>query len=325
MQRLIIVYNPRSSKYAQVEKEVLEPARKLGGYSVGKFEVKQVPVDENAARLAKILREGDLVIVAGGDGSATVGVNALMACDFNVTLGVIGYGNFNDMARMLGRKSFNEIITDFESGETQRLFPLEAVIDGKHFRYAACYFTVGMFAESTEVFDKPEVRGKLMKGGGSAKKKKGLVFSVLTLAKWYFKNRRKEFLPSDVQLNDIPMNRKKTQKNGKVNEFSGKQVSDVLFVNGKTVAKIMRGGDYWLSASDYLVSFGRLKGFFRLVGFMISSMISRVPGHKVSGRATKIDFSGPEEIEIQAEGEYKKVKLTELVVKKAEKGITVVV
>ena len=318
MKRIILVYNPRSSKHSLIEEEVIKPAQELKGYAKGKFEVKKAPVEENAKALAKILENGDLVIVAGGDGSATMALNAAMIAKTKVTLAVIGYGNFNDMARMLGKKKLDEVISDFEKGETKELYPLEATVDGKHFRYAGCYFTIGMFSESTEVFDAPKTRDALKKGN------KHLAYSVTTLAKWYFKNHHKEFLAADIRMNGIPMNRKKTRKSGKVNDFSGKHVTDVMFVNGRTVAKVMKGGEYWLDSKKYYVAFGRLKGLFRLMAFMAKSMISRIPGHEVDAE-TRIDFSSPTEVEIQAEGEYKRLQLSELRIKKAEKSITVVV
>lgn len=318
MQRLIVVYNPRSSKCKRIEEEVIRPAQKAGGYAVGKFEVKQAPVEENAAELAKILLDGDLVLVAGGDGSATMGLNAAMQTKADVTLAVLGYGNFNDFARMMGTENLTQILTSFESGNTQRLFPLEAVIDGESWRYAACYFTIGMFAESTEVFNDKSARGALQTG------KKGLVWSILNLAKWYFSNKRKSFLAQDIQMDDVPMNHMKTAPSGRVNKAKGKQVSDVLFVNGKTVGKIMRGGDFWQSPEEFLVAYGRLKGIFRLVGFMAKSVLGGgLPG-KVHKNQVKIDFSGPTEFEIQAEGEYAKISAKELVVRKAERSVKVV-
>ena len=39
MRRLLIVYNPRSTRFVDVEKEVLSKARDLKGYMVGKYEV----------------------------------------------------------------------------------------------------------------------------------------------------------------------------------------------------------------------------------------------------------------------------------------------
>ena len=317
-QRIIIAYNPRSSKHAKIRQEVILPAQKLAGYTVGKFEVKSVPVNENAKALSKILLDNDLLIVAGGDGTATVGINAAMLTKAKITLGVLGYGNFNDFARMLKTKNLQQIIKDFENKKTQKLYPLEARLDGKLWRYAACYFTIGMFAESTEVFDAPKTRASLKKG------RKSLVFSILTLAKWYFRNKKKEFLGRSIRLNGVAMNRMKMSRSGRLNEIKGKHVSDVMFVNGKTVAKIMKGGEFWKNEEEFFVSFGRLKGIFRLVAFMFQSMIVRLPGH-VEKREVKISFESPSEFEIQAEGEYARVKARELSVSKSGRGVEVVV
>lgn len=320
MKRLIIVYNPRSSKHARIEKEVIRPLSALGGYQIGKFEIARALVDENAAKLARILLDGDLVITAGGDGTSTVAVNAIMQSKKDVTLGVLGYGNFNDFARTLGEEDYVGLISDYENGSVRTMYPLQALLDGKHWRYAAAYFTIGMFAESTEAFESPRVRGKLKKG------RKGLFFSIKTLAMWYFSHRKHAFLPKDIELDDVPMNRLKVSKSGKMNIVKTpikKQISDVMFVNGNTAAKIMRGSNYWLSKTEFLVSFGRLKSFFRLVGFMLTAMLFRLPGKKIEKEA-KIDFNAPEEFEIQAEGEYQRVRAKELVVKKAEYGIKVV-
>lgn len=317
-QRIIIAYNPRSSKHLRIRQEVIEPLQKKSGYAIGKFEVKSVPVNENAKALSKILVDDDLLIVAGGDGTATVGINAAMLTKAKITLGVLGYGNFNDFARMLQSKNLEQILKDFEGKRTKILYPLEARLDGKLWRYAACYFTIGMFAESTEVFDAPKTR-KSLKGG-----KKSLCYSVFQLAKWYFQNRKKEFLARDIRMDGVSMNRMKISRNGRMKEVKGAHVSDVLFVNGKTVARIMKDGNYWQDEQIFSVSFGRLKGFFRLCNFMLKSMLFKMPGHVVKGE-TKIEFDAPAEFEIQAEGEYAKVKAKELVVRKTTRGVKVVV
>lgn len=200
LKKLIVVYNPRSSKHAAVAKEVLAPARKLSGWLVGKYEVKAMRLHENADELAKILSDGDLVVAAGGDGTASMAVNGVMRSGKDVALGVLGYGNFNDFARMLKSKraveyggeyvgGVTEIVERYEAGKTKEIYPLEVKVDDKHWRYAPCYVSLGLFAESTAVFDEPKVREKLKTG------KKHLFFSIFTLAKWYFRNRKREFLP----------------------------------------------------------------------------------------------------------------------------------
>lgn len=301
MQRIIIVYNPRSSKHARIEQEVLAPARELRGYSLGKFEVKKVPLDENAERLSKVLLDGDLVVAAGGDGTGSVALNGAELSGRDVALAVLGYGNFNDFARTLGQRKFSEIIADFESGEKLREFyPLRALVNGKHYRYAACYFTVGMFAESTEIFEGKTMRGKLKTG------KKGLVYSVRQLAGWYFRNKKRAFLPGSFTLNGAEQ----------------KKASDLLFINGKTVAKMMRGGKFWQNPREILVSSKRLTSFFKLVFFMARSVLCRVPGEIMTGEV-RVEFPEETGVEIQGEGEYRKVKLKSLTVKKAERAVKV--
>ena len=248
MQRLIIVYNPYSSKQAKIQKEVIEPLQNASGYQVGKFAIRQIPVEENAKNLIRVLMDGDLVVIAGGDGSATVGINAAMMTDKDITLGVLGYGNFNDMARMLGESNCQQLLADYEAHNIQKMYPLESYIDGKFYKYAACYFTIGMFAESTEEFNAKDTRDNLKKG------KKGMIYSIWKLARWYFKNKKKSFLPSDIHMDDEPM---------------GNKISDVMFVNSPTVAKIMKGGKYWCQPRVYHLSYGWLKSFFRLIGFMV--------------------------------------------------------
>ena len=317
-QRIIVAYNPRSSKHARIREEVIEPVQKLPGYIIGKYEIKSAPVDENVEALAKILSDGDFLIAAGGDGSATVAVNAAMRSEADVTLGVLGYGNFNDFARMIKSRNLEQIIRDFENGKVKELYPLEAKVDGKLWRYAACYFTMGMFAESTKIFDMPKTRNILRKG------KKSLVFSVVELAKWYFKNKKNEFLDSSIRVDGIALNRKKVNRFGRMKDVKSKHVSDILFVNGSSVARVMKGGDYWQSSREFFVGFGRLKGLFRLGRFMMKSMLGKMPG-RVTKKEITIEFAEKTEFEIQAEGECIRMKASKLVIGKATRGVKVVI
>lgn len=322
MQRLIIVYNPRSSKHAKIDEEVIRPAMKLAGYMVGKFEVKHAPLDENALNLSKIISDDDLVISAGGDGTSSVALNGIVLSRKKATLAVLGYGNFNDFPRTLGYKKFCDIISDYEQTSTSNtsfvktLYPLEAIIDDSHYRYAACYFTVGMFAESTEIFDNKSTRKTLKTG------KKGLCYSLRKLVRWYFNNKKTTFLPSDIKLNGSSLNSYKLSKSGNRSFIKGKKVSDLLFVNGKTVAKLMKGGNFWQDQSNYLFSTSKLTSFPRLVLFMLKSILHRIPGEIVD-TPQEISFDAPSEIEIQGEGEYQKIKLKKLAIKKSEQGVKV--
>lgn len=306
--RVILVYNPRSSKAIFAKESVMGPLREIPGIMFGKYEVKPTDVDDNADALAKILTDGDIVIAAGGDGTATIGLNGCLLSKKAVRFTAVPFGNFNDMARTIKRASGKE------------LYPLEAKIDGKHYRYAACYFTIGMFAESTEIFDAEKTRKKLRKGN------KGIFFSIRTLIKWYFRNKREMFIPpfkysSTVKTydsNGVFQVRVKT-----MNEDESKGISDYLAVNGVSVARMMKGGKkYFESKSDFLSTTGKLNKFFKLVPFMAKSILFRVPSDITTEDV--ITFPDYGDVEIQAEGEYKRLEhVGKIVISKAEKPIKI--
>lgn len=306
--RVFLVYNPRSSKATFVKEQVAAPLRDIPGVMFGKYEVKPTDVDDNAEQLSKILTDGDIVIAAGGDGTATIGLNGVMLSKKAVRFMAVPFGNFNDMARTLKKASGKE------------LYPLEAKIDGVHYRYAACYFTIGMFAESTEIFDAEKTRKKLRKGN------KGIIFSIRTLVKWYFRNKRHKFIPpfkyssttKTYDHNGIFQVRVKM-----MNEDESKGISDYLAVNGVSVARMMKGGkNFYMHKADFLSTTGKLNRFYKLVPFMVKSILNRVPGD--ISTEDVITFPDYGDVEIQAEGEYKKLThVGKIVISKAENPIKI--
>ena len=290
MKRLVIVYNPRSSHYGRVQRDVLTPARKLKGWMIGKFEVADTDVDDNSHRLAKVFRDDDLVIAAGGDGTATIAINGIMLSGAkNVRIGVLGFGNFNDTARSFGNLKFEEII----KGDAKEVWPLECKINREHWRYGMCYFTIGMFAEACAIFDHPKTRKALQSG------RKRTYFSLGLLIRWWLKQHRKKWLPRFVLGNS----------SDEYVECQG--ASDYMAVNGKTVAKLMRGGKFYLQKESFLSFNGKMSKFLRLAGMMICSVFRRIPGTESDYDC--LVFPKPAKIMMQAEGEYKKLENVELV------------
>ncbi len=285
MRRLILIYNPRSSHFLQVKKDVIDKLRGLKGWMIGKYEVADTDVDDNASRLAKLLQDDDLVIAAGGDGTANIAVNGIMQADCRgIKLGVLGYGNFNDTARTFGKPTIEDILNK-EATET---WPLECKINGRHWRYASCYFTIGMFAEACEVFDNPKTRKTLRKG------KKSILYSVRVLASWWFKERKKRHFMPEFSLG-----------NSSDEYVSSRGASDYLALNGKTAARMMKGGKYFLQKDEFLSTTGTLTKFWRLILFMMRSILKQVPG--TESDYDKLVFKKPSKMMLQAEGEYKMV------------------
>ena len=277
--RVILVCNCKSTGHKRVEKEVVKPLREFilrqKGMTFLRFDVESPTLEENAEKLSKLIMSGDVILTAGGDGTAGIGVNGIMQSGKDAKFYVIPYGNFNDIIQILRPNS------------GKKVYPIEALIDGKHFRYALAYFTVGMMAESTKIFDDEKVRRKLRKS------KFNLIFSLKTLLMWFFVNRKKDYITID-----------------------GQKYSDILVVNGKNVARLMKGGDYYLG-ENFLYTEQRLNNLFAMVFFMLQAMFSGIPGKKLKNK--RIRFEEKQRIFIQSEGEYKDLVVQEISFSKSDK------
>lgn len=281
MQRILLVYNPHSSQYLRVKDEVISRVTKIKGCLVGKFAIKKAPFEENVKALKKVLQDGDFAIAAGGDATAAVAANAIMESKKDVVLGVLPYGNFNDLARTLGTMKYGDLFPR-KANSIRRLYPLDIIVDGKHWRYATCYVTAGMTAEAVELFDEPKFRAYMQKGHKSSWR------SYVKLAEWYFKNRHKKvFLPS-FTINGQPV------KSG---------VSDYCALSGRSMCRVMKGGDDYLDPKVFRSEVCRLINFWRLIKLMAISIIKRTPGTTTEGDL--LEFLEPATVELQAEGEYK--------------------
>ena len=300
MRRLFIVYNPRSSRFVDVEKEVLSKARDLKGYMIGKYEVEPTDVDKNAAKFAKLIKDGDLVLAAGGDATGIIASNGIIKSGKDATLAVLPYGNFNDLARTLGTKTFEDIFK--KENEVKKLYPLEIYVDGKFFRYATCYVTIGMTAEVCEIFDEPKFRKKMQKGSKSSWR------SYIALAKWYFKNRHKRVFIPPFTINGKP---------------AEKKASDYCALSGKSMCRVMKGRDDYLKPKIFRSMNRKLTSFPRLFVLMAKAIFVRTPGQNTTGDV--LEFLEPATVELQAEGEYRVFKdIKKIEIKKGDKCLKVI-
>lgn len=280
MRRLIIVYNPRSSQYANVKDEVLTPARKLSGFMVGKYEVAPTNLDDNIAKLSKIIKDGDLILAAGGDATGIIASNAVLRSGRDATLAALPYGNFNDLARTLGCNHLSDVIEQADS-QPANFYPLEIIVDGKRVRWATCYVTIGMTAAAVKLYDHPQMRQKLRSKFGR------MVSSYTELISWYYRNRHStQFIP-DFRLNG---------------RSEPSDTSDYAAINGRYMARVMRGGTDFLDAKIFRSITGRLTHFWRLFDLMAKSILSRTPGVPTTEDVLQFIAPAPK-VEIQSEGE----------------------
>lgn len=280
MQRLFIVYNPRSTRAGRIREEVLTPAKSLKGFLVGKFEVEKVPITENARRLSGLLADGDMVVTAGGDGTTEVGVNAVALSGKDVRLGVLPYGNFNDVARMLGMMSFEKLAAEFSEDcvKVAEAYPLECLVNGKHFQYALGYFTVGMMADAARMLNGGKKRAHLRRN------KNNTMFALSSAVKWYLKNKRRKFLPG-VSLNG--------------GEY--RDETEYFAVNSGTVAKIMKLEPSFLEKREFRSGMFNLRQFMKMAWFGTRSVMLGLKLSETNG--DKLEFREPAKVVIQSEGE----------------------
>lgn len=280
MKRIFLVYNPNSSQYRRVKTDILEKTDEFKGFVLGKYAVKKIAFEKNVADFAKLLEDGDFIVSAGGDATAAIAANAILKSKKDVTLSVLPYGNFNDLARTLNTWKLADVLT--KKPTIKKLYPLSVYVDGKFWRYATCYATIGMTGEAVEIFDDEKIRKTLQKGHKSSwRSYKDLMF-------WYFKNRH-----SKIFLPNLVLNGKKQPK----------KTSDYAAVNGRSMCRVMRGGDDFLYPKKFMSLTGTLANLFNLSILMIKSIVKKVPARKTNGDL--LEFTAPTTIEIQAEGEYK--------------------
>lgn len=300
MKRLLAVYNPHSSNYRRVEGEVLSRLPSLKSTMIGKFAIEKAPFERNVSRLKRVIRDGDFIVVAGGDATAAVTVNAVMESGKDVTLGVLPYGNFNDLARTLGTMRPSDIFdADYQ---VQRLYPLDIAVDGQHWRYASCYVTAGMTAEAVELFDEPKFRAYMQRGHKSSWR------SYLALAGWYFRHRHRKIFVPECTINGRP---------------TEPRLSDYCALSGRSMCRVMRGGRDYLKPRVFRSAAYRLTSFPRLFILMARSILHRTPGTETTRDV--IDFVAPATLELQAEGEYQIFRdIRQITVEKPGKYIKVI-
>ncbi len=299
MKQLFIVYNPRSSRFANVKREILDQLHRIQGYRIGKYEVKPTSIEQNIAELTKLLSDGDLVVSAGGDATGIVASGSILNSGKDVTLAVLPYGNFNDLSRTLKTKTLSEVL---KAQKVQKFYPLEIFVNGKFFRYATCYVTIGMTAEAVKIYDYPGIRKSLKNSAGRS------VGSYLSLATWYFKNRHHQIFLPEFKLN------------GKLQPA---KTSDYAAVNGHYMARVMKGGEDYLDSKSFRSETEKTTNLYYLTKLMLKSIFSRVPGEPTTSDI--LEFTHPANITIQAEGESQKfTKVKTIEVKKGTKCLKVI-
>ena len=303
MKRLVIVYSPRSARFGEVEEKVLEKARKLSGWMVCKFKVEEAPVRENAKRLAMIIRKGDLVLSAGGDGTATMVLNAIIESGKLATMAVMPFGNFNDYAESLGKMSLERIVRKFEEGQFKEFYPLEVKVNEKHYGHVGMYFSVGLMAESAGVLKGVKVRKKLKKAWNR------MLFSARKTFFWLLRNKhRRDFLPEELTINGKSV---------------VKTTTDYVAMNGNSMIGMIPGGVWYLASKEFWSGTMRNRSVLRMFCKFVKAMEGELPGGLT--KKDVLEFPRPCDVYVHAEGEGERLRgVSSIEIQKTGKSLRVI-
>ena len=291
--RLIIVINPRSSGFSFISKKILKPvyASSLSEGEIITFEIQPTNPLDNAQKMAKILKNGDKILVAGGDGTAHIASNAVAFSGKKIQIKYTGFGNFNDYACSFSKNTPQAAVRALEKGETVSVLrPLEIFINGEFYRYAPLYATFGLTAEATEIFDLPKIRNHLKKI-----KNRNLrhLLSLAEAAKFYFKNRKKHILKIT-----------KIETDGEAFEIRDK-ITDVAFKNGPRMARVMRSKINKTDSENFGFTAMNSGDFRANIPFLVKGIFGYIPLKRIKN--AKIEFKKPSKIALQIEGEVYRI------------------
>lgn len=137
MKRLLFVFNPHAGK-GMIKNNLCDI---VNIFTKGGYEVTVYPTQAAQDGMKKIIADGDrfdLVVVSGGDGTLSEGVNAMMQLKTKVPLGYIPAGSTNDFASSMdipknmlkaAEAIVNGVTYDYDVGE----------FNGKYFVYVAAF------------------------------------------------------------------------------------------------------------------------------------------------------------------------------------------
>ena len=149
--RLITIFAPNSTRapiyFGEVRAELTTFAdeRRLDFREIA---INRLPYRDARAAIARQLADGDLAVVAGGDGLANVALDAVMTSEKSATLAVLPLGGFNDFAHALNGRTDDP--RKILASEPRDFYPLDVRVNGGHEFFVAQYITFGAGAKLAE-------------------------------------------------------------------------------------------------------------------------------------------------------------------------------
>ena len=156
--RLVIVRSPKSTRarqYTKVRADLQRQAN-IKGWTISEIEITDLPYYQAVKKIATNIRDGDLVLAAGGDGIAQTTFQAIYTSKSGSIFTTVPLGNANDVSRAInGRYRSAELIlrqpvTDF--------YPLNVVINGSITISLISYVTFGATTVLVDYLNRDNMR-----------------------------------------------------------------------------------------------------------------------------------------------------------------------
>lgn len=289
--RLVIVENPRNGNARKVAREVFGLLDDHG-VPYERIVSRYSDTESNISMLSDQLREGDRIIAAAGDGTASQLSNAVLLSGADAEVGFLPYGNFNDLASAHTR--IGSTVLDLLEVEPTVVTSLKVSLDGHHWRYAPAYTTIGWSAAAADSFNHPVSRFITRNTLSPLR----LGTSLLQVACQYYLHRGDK-LP-DFTVNGSPP--------------AHHDVTDIIAVNTSTIAGAIGSTREWYRGDDFGYSELNVSHFFANVKFGLQSLARHMP--LVSRQDIDILFENTASLLIQHEGEASRVTARQISIRK---------
>lgn len=158
--RIVVVYSPgstRASGYAKVRTKVIDIAN---SDNLGFKEIRLNDVFYLTAcnLIKKELKSGDIVLAAGGDGTAQVAFDAAYSSNKAVVYGTIPLGNGNDVSRSINRGRRH--LVDILNQPAKDFYPLNIYVNNQRYFSLISYLTFGATTVLVDYINRETARQK---------------------------------------------------------------------------------------------------------------------------------------------------------------------
>lgn len=160
IKRIVVVFSPtstRSRSYGRLRPQIVDQAH-ARGWNFFEIRLSGTPYFKARQLIELQLRGGDLLLAAGGDGTAQVSFDAIYSSKKDVVFATVPLGNGNDLSHAINkthravRSILNQSIINF--------YPLNIIIDNKCEISLATYVTFGATTVLVDYLNRESARAR---------------------------------------------------------------------------------------------------------------------------------------------------------------------